>query len=351
VSLRDLLSAGLTPAVAQRIGLEVADALQALHEQGASLGDLTPETILVTNKGRVVLLPTCVAGLARLSDPDEPRRCYMAPELDSGDVLPGTDVYALAAILSEVMGRGPARENTARARALSSPAESRPSAAELSSELRDSGDLAAPEEVGELVRRFCDGVLDDTDLGKRKPSLPPPMRLPSRTKTQPLALATLQQKAPLVEPLPPVSRTKTQPLALATFQQKAPPVEPLPQTPSPEAPDTSIAPIPLDPVPKRRRRAAWVVVAMITSAAVLIAFALASRPPRTIGVAGSNAVDSPSDTRSVEVAPVASAAVEEPAPSVSPARTPRRAPPKRAPRPAPTPVRAHGLDDLKPLPN
>lgn len=328
VSLRDLLGAGLTPSVAQRIGLEVADALQALHERGASLGDLTPESILVTNQGRVVLLPTCVAGLAHLSDLDEPRRCYMAPELDGGDVLPGTDVYALAAILSEVMGRAPEREDTARARALSSPAGSRPSAAELSSELRDSGELARPEEVAELVRRFCDGILDDTDLGKRRPSLPPPMRMPSRTKTRPLALPT--------------------------FERKPPPVEPLPATSASEAADTSIAPIPLDPIPKRRRRAAWVVVAMIASAAVLIAFALASRPPRTATVTAAHAIESP--PARVELAPATSEARDEPlsipgdARALSPVPS-RRAPAKRAPRPAPTPRKTHGLDDLKPLPN
>lgn len=330
VTLRDLLSAGLTPSVAQRIGLEVADALQAIHERGASLGDLTPETILVTNKGRVVLLPTCVAGLSRLSDPDEPRRCYMAPELDAGDVLPGTDVYALAAILSEVMGRVPERTDTARARALSNPVESRPSAAELSSELRDSVDIAAPEEVAELVRRFCDGILDDTDLGKRKASLPPPMRLPSRTKTQ-------QMPAPVLSP-------KAAPA----------PAEVAPARAFGEAPDTSIAPVPLDPIPKRRRRAVWVVVAMVASAALLIGFALASRPPGGAQATSSHATQAPvlaATSERIQTAPVDSQVIEEPAPALTSARAPRRAPPKRTPKPAVTPRGARGLDDLKPLPD
>jgi serine/threonine-protein kinase len=323
VTLRDLLSAGLTQSVAQRIGIEVADALHALHERGASLGDLTPETILITNKGRVLLLPTCVASLSRLSDPEEPRRCYMAPELDGGDVQPGTDVYALAAILSEVIGSAPERTDTVRARALSSPAESRPSAAELSSELRSATELAAPEEVGELVRRFCDGILDDTDLGKRRPSLPPPMKLPSRTKTQPLPVGALWKPAEVVE------------REVSSHS---------------ETPEASIAPVPLDAIPLRRRRAAWLVGAMIVSAALMIVLALGSRP-----VARTMATGVPLVTKAIPrpaaEPPPSAPQIDEAVPAMTSARAPRRAPPKRPPRSEPPRRGAHGIDDLKPLPN
>jgi serine/threonine protein kinase len=355
VSLRDLLSAGLTPSVAQRIGLEVAEALHSVHERGARLGDLTPETILITDKGRIVLLPTCVAGISRLADKSEPRRSYMGPELDGGTVHTGSDVYALAAILSEALGGAPAPRDTARTRALTQPAPTRPSAADLSSELRQSGEIAPPEDLARLVRRFCEGVLADTDLGKR-PSLPAPSPPPapapapgrdaeitkpvrvvaSRTKTSPMP-------APVLNAAPPPARAKVD--TLVSGKTPSPATE---ATLAPSTKTTPAAPYRLDRSSARRRRATWIVLGMITSAAGFLALALASRRP-------------PDEGKPVEL----QRAATQPPPIAAPAQPPARAseapkaattaaPPAVTPRQRPTRRRAerpdYGIDDLKPIP-
>jgi serine/threonine-protein kinase len=98
----------------RRVGLQICDALVALHQRHIVHGDLTPRNLIILDEpaGRdhVKLLDF---GLARIADDDRAvaRRGqlvgtpgYMAPELASSPATPATDLYALGVILAELHG-------------------------------------------------------------------------------------------------------------------------------------------------------------------------------------------------------------------------------------------------------
>jgi serine/threonine protein kinase len=104
-----------------RLFVELCRALEHAHERGIVHRDLKPSNVMVDETGRVRVLDF---GVARLSDPErEPREratlagallgtlSYMAPEQARGehaDVTPAADVYALGALLFELIrGRLP----------------------------------------------------------------------------------------------------------------------------------------------------------------------------------------------------------------------------------------------------
>jgi hypothetical protein len=106
----------LAPRVAAELVETLARAVQVAHQQGIVHRDLKPSNILITPDG---VLKVADFGLAKLLDADTEQTrtgavlgtpSYMAPEQasGSGEIGPFTDVYALGAILYELLtGRAP----------------------------------------------------------------------------------------------------------------------------------------------------------------------------------------------------------------------------------------------------
>jgi serine/threonine-protein kinase len=110
-----LESGALPEARARSIALGIAEALEAAHEQGIVHRDLKPGNVMITPRGRVKVLDF---GLARhavtaesaatltMSGADDVAGTlpYMAPEqVAGGAVDPRTDLYALGAVLYEMI--------------------------------------------------------------------------------------------------------------------------------------------------------------------------------------------------------------------------------------------------------
>jgi len=110
-SLRTLLDLrGRLPLhTALSLAVPIADALSHAHNQGVFHADLRPENVLLDRQGRPkvvdfglchVAVATCVVSLDTIAR----RAAYLAPEQVRGDSIgPRTDVYALAAMLYEML--------------------------------------------------------------------------------------------------------------------------------------------------------------------------------------------------------------------------------------------------------
>jgi serine/threonine protein kinase len=131
-TLRQRLNRGPIPLrKSVEIAAAIADALAAAHARGIVHRDLKPENLLLTRDGRVKILDF---GIAKLTapDPDQPGGAetvvivtdagfavgtlgYMAPEQLRGEPTdPRSDLFALGAILHEMVSGGPAFKRDSR---------------------------------------------------------------------------------------------------------------------------------------------------------------------------------------------------------------------------------------------
>ncbi len=120
---QQLQSARPTPQRSAEITMALAKAVQFAHQHGIIHRDLKPANVLLTRDGNPKITDF---GLAKQLDTDQGLSIagdimgtpsYMAPEQAFGrvqDIVPATDVYALGAILYEMLtGRPPFQGNTA----------------------------------------------------------------------------------------------------------------------------------------------------------------------------------------------------------------------------------------------
>lgn len=90
---------------ALRVGIQICDALEQLHELGITHGDLRPEHILVTHRGEVKLIDYAlheVIASEKLLEAEWVRRAiyYLPPERFEEDIVePAGDIYSLGIVL------------------------------------------------------------------------------------------------------------------------------------------------------------------------------------------------------------------------------------------------------------
>ena len=89
--------------VAADIGAAVADSLVAAHRAGVAHGDLCPARVLLSPEGQIKVADFAYAGVASACAEDASHLAYQAPELGGeASSFPG-DIYALGAILYEML--------------------------------------------------------------------------------------------------------------------------------------------------------------------------------------------------------------------------------------------------------
>ncbi len=95
--------APFTLAVSTDITVAVTEALVAAHRVGISHGDLRPCHVLLSPEGQIKTADFVYGGLvaAVLSEPN--RAAYRAPELADEEATPAGDIYALGALLYEML--------------------------------------------------------------------------------------------------------------------------------------------------------------------------------------------------------------------------------------------------------
>ena len=126
VTLAARIAAGpLAEAEALDLGIQIAEALEAAHEQGVIHRALKPGNVIVTPRGRVKVLDFGLAKLLHPNDSPAPARsigaadlagtiAYMAPEQFMGTPVDArADLYALGVMLYEMaIGRHPHADQT-----------------------------------------------------------------------------------------------------------------------------------------------------------------------------------------------------------------------------------------------
>src|SRR5215211_1584478 len=110
-----IMSKGALPArTAAAVALQIAEALQAAHEQGMIHRDIKPHNILITDSGHVQVADFGIARAAEATTISDlgyifGSAKYMSPEQAAGEqVGPASDLYSLGVVLYEMLtGRVP----------------------------------------------------------------------------------------------------------------------------------------------------------------------------------------------------------------------------------------------------
>ena len=108
VNLRDLLREGkMNPEQALAIVPSICEALEYAHGKGIVHRDIKPENLLLDRKGRIKVADFGIASLVGSTGERSGTPPYMAPEQDGGTVDRRTDIYALGAVLYEMLTGDP----------------------------------------------------------------------------------------------------------------------------------------------------------------------------------------------------------------------------------------------------
>jgi tRNA A-37 threonylcarbamoyl transferase component Bud32 len=118
VNLRDLLKDGkMAPEQALAIVPPICEALEYAHDKGVVHRDIKPENILLDREGRVKIADFGIASLVGASGEKSGTPPYMAPEQEKGIVDRRADIYALGAVLYEMLtGERPTKDLVAPTR-------------------------------------------------------------------------------------------------------------------------------------------------------------------------------------------------------------------------------------------
>jgi predicted Ser/Thr protein kinase len=112
VNLRDLLADGkIDPKQALAIVPPICEALEYAHDKGVVHRDIKPENLLLDREGRVKIADFGIASLVGASCEKSGTPPYMAPEQERGVVDRRADIYALGAVLYEMLtGERPGKD-------------------------------------------------------------------------------------------------------------------------------------------------------------------------------------------------------------------------------------------------
>ncbi len=118
VNLRDLLREGkLEVEQALAIVPPICEALEYAHGKGIVHRDIKPENLLLDREGRVKIADFGIASLVGASGEKSGTPPYMAPEQEKGVVDRRADIYALGAVLYEMLtGEPPTKDLVAPSR-------------------------------------------------------------------------------------------------------------------------------------------------------------------------------------------------------------------------------------------
>jgi predicted Ser/Thr protein kinase len=112
VNVRDLLRDGkMEPAQALAIVPPICEALEYAHDKGVVHRDIKPENLLLDREGRVKIADFGIASLVGAEGERSGTPPYMAPEQGGGAVDRRADIYALGAVLYEMLtGERPGKD-------------------------------------------------------------------------------------------------------------------------------------------------------------------------------------------------------------------------------------------------
>src|SRR5215831_6758603 len=137
------------------VTMRVLGGIESLHEQGVVHCDLKPDNILIGDLGDIKITDFGIGKDVALKDATNPwselrgTPCYMSPEQWEGRPRPQSDLFAVGAILGELLCRKPLFPSHARFQEIGS--------ANLDWTLPP---IPAPRELDEVLRRACARNLD-----------------------------------------------------------------------------------------------------------------------------------------------------------------------------------------------
>ena len=213
-SLRALLDSGSLPvARAIRVASEVADALAYAHLEGVVHGGIKPSNIIVLRSGAVKVTDfgtAQLAGTAMLSGPQTGMQ-YMPPEQLRGHPIDHrSDVFALGAVLYEMLTRRPPFNGSSSDEILENVARGTPPPSEQNPHIPRALDqlvarmlAAKPEERvpgAPILVRELEQLREGLGLGDGAPAMVETARKPSVPLHDPAPSPPPPQRAPIPDP-------------------------------------------------------------------------------------------------------------------------------------------------------